>query len=138
MLAYDDGDDSDDDDDWTTKLKNSDRAMWVDKDVDKGSSYQYRIKAKNKKGSSEWTRTITKTIGDDRLAPPSRLVVKSELNFRNKLYWNDNSYNESKFIIERRSKDSDNDWSDWDILDEVSSGFCFSQPLGRFTKRNSH
>ena len=113
--------DSNDDDEWTTKLKDSDRSMWVDKDVDKGSSYQYRIKAKNRKGSSEWTRTITKTIGDDRLAPPSRLVVKSELNFRNKLYWNDNSYNENKFVIERRSKDSENDWSDWDILDEVSS-----------------
>tara|TARA_Y100000589_G_scaffold332269_1_gene391041 strand:- start:241 stop:2778 length:2538 start_codon:yes stop_codon:yes gene_type:complete len=113
--------DSDDEDDWTTKFKDSDKGKWVDKEVEKGSSYQYRIKAKNKKGSSEWTRTITKTIGDDRLSAPSRLVVKNELNFRNKLYWNDNSYNENKFVIERRSKNSDNEWSDWNILDEVAS-----------------
>jgi len=121
---------SDDDDDWTTKLKDSDKGKWVDKNVEKGSSYQYRIKAENKNGSSNWTRTITKTIGDDRLSTPNKLVVKSELNFRNKLYWNDNSYNENKFVIERRSKDSDNEWSDWDILDEVSSD------INTFTDKN--
>ena len=62
-----------------------------------------------------------KSIPDDMLMAPSRLVAKNELNFRNKLYWNDNSYNEEEFIIERRKWSDDDAWSEWEILASVGA-----------------
>lgn len=113
--------DSEGDEGWKTVVSNTDMSKFVDTDVDKGESYEYRIKAKNISGSSKWSSVLTKSIPDDMLIAPSRLVAKNELNFRNKLYWNDNSYNEEEFIIERRKWSDDDAWSEWEILASVGA-----------------
>ena len=113
--------DSEGDEGWKTVVSNTDMSKFVDTDVDKGESYEYRIKAKNISGSSKWSSVLTKSIPDDMLMAPSRLVAKNELNFRNKLYWNDNSYNEEEFIIERRKWSDDDAWSEWEILASVGA-----------------
>ena len=87
------------------------------KDVVEGEKYQYRVKVKNIKGSSKWSPVITKTINSQYLSAPTGLIVRGELNFKNVLFWNDNSYNENKFIIERKLKNG----KKWSKIGEVDS-----------------
>jgi len=118
--------DASEDDDWTTISKSSDISKYIDDDVIEGEKYQYRVKVKNRKGSSKWSPVISKTISNHFLSPPTGLIVKGELNFKNVLFWNDNSYNESKFVIERKlSKEKE-----WSVIGEVESD------INKFTDSN--
>jgi len=118
--------DSNEDDDWTTISKSSDISKYIDDDVIEGEKYQYRVKVKNRKGSSKWSPVISKTISNHFLSAPTSLIVRGELNFKNVLFWNDNSYNESKFVIERKlSKEKE-----WSVIGEVESD------INKFTDSN--
>lgn len=109
--------DSKENNDWITISQSSDISKYIDKDVIEGEKYQYRVKVKNVKGSSKWSPVITKTINSQYLSPPTGLIVRGELNFKNVLFWNDNSYNENKFIIERKLKNG----KKWSKIGEVDS-----------------
>ena len=118
--------DSSDDDDWKTISKSSDISKYIDEDVIEGEKYQYRVKVKNRKGSSKWSPIISKTISNHFLSSPTGLIVRGELNFKNVLFWNDNSYNENKFVIERKlSKEKE-----WSVIGEVESD------INKFTDSN--
>ena len=109
--------DAEENNDWTTISKSSDISKYIDEDVIEGEKYQYRVKVKNKKGSSKWSPVITKTISSESLSAPTGLIVRGEINFKNILFWNDNSYNEDKFIIERKLEDG----KKWSVIGEVDS-----------------
>ena len=69
---------------------------------------------------------ISKTISNHFLSSPTNLIVRGELNFKNVLFWNDNSYNENKFVIERKlSKEKE-----WSVIGEVESD------INKFTDSN--
>lgn len=109
--------DSTEEDDWSTISESSDISKYIDDNVVEGEKYQYRVKVKNRKGSSKWSPVITKTISNHFLSAPTELMVRGELNFKNILFWNDNSYNENKFVIERKlSKEKE-----WSVIGEVDS-----------------
>ena len=90
-------------------LGNTDIRRFVDKDIDENQTYEYRIKSQNTNGESSWSMKIEKKIGNTKVRQPSGLRVSNELNFRNVISWNDNSNNETGFIIERKIEDGD--WS---------------------------
>ncbi|MDC3029930.1 fibronectin type III domain-containing protein, partial [Flavobacteriales bacterium] len=90
-------------------IGNTDIRRFVDKDIDENQTYEYRIKSQNTNGESSWSMKIEKKIGNTKVRKPSQLRVSNELNFRNIISWNDNSNNETGFIIERKIEDGD--WS---------------------------
>lgn len=90
-------------------IGNTDIRRFVDKDIDENQTYEYRIKSQNTNGESSWSMKIEKKIGNTKVRQPSQLRVSNELNFRNVISWNDNSNNETGFIIERKIEDGD--WS---------------------------
>ena len=103
-------------DDWVNLKEGTDISRYVDKSVLEGETYLYRVKVKNSNGQSKWSPVITKKIDNSDLVSPSYLRVSSELNFRNVLSWNDNSNNETGFVVERKVEDDD-----WSIYAEVDS-----------------
>jgi len=96
------------DEEWKS-IGNTDIRRFVDTDVYENQTYEYRIKSQNTNGESSWSMKIENKIGNTKVRQPSGLRVSNELNFRNVLSWNDNSNNETGFIIERKFEDGD--WS---------------------------
>jgi hypothetical protein len=96
------------DEEWKS-IGNTDIRRFIDTDVYENQTYEYRIKSQNTNGESSWSMKIENKIGNTKVRQPSGLRVSNELNFRNVLSWNDNSNNETGFIIERKFEDSD--WS---------------------------
>ena len=73
------------------------------------------MKAVNSNGSSEWSPIFRRTIGKTVVSSPSNLIVSRERNFRHILKWNDNSYNEDGFYIQRKEL-KDTKWETLEIL----------------------
>ncbi len=102
---------------WRVVSVEEDITEYIDSDVVEGRSYEYRLKAVNSNGSSEWSPIFRRTIGKTVVSSPSNLIVSRERNFRHILKWNDNSYNEDGFYIQRKElKDTK-----WETLANVTS-----------------
>ena len=88
--------DAEENNDWTTISKSSDISKYIDEDVIEGEKYQYRVKVKNKKDHLNGVLLLQKQLVANLY--PHQLVpgVRGEINFKNILFWNDNSYNEDK------------------------------------------
>ncbi|MDA9656149.1 fibronectin type III domain-containing protein [Flavobacteriales bacterium] len=121
-------------DSWVMVKQGTDISRFVDKSVDEGETYVYRVKAQNSNGKSNWGPEVRKTIDNSDLLSPSSLRVSSESNFRNILSWNDNSINETGFIIERKIGDEEG-WSNYASLgsdisqfvdSNITSGYLYS------------
>jgi len=121
-------------DSWVMIKEGTDISRFVDKSVVEGETYVYRVKAKNSNGKSNWGPEVRKTIDNSDLLSPSSLRVSSESNFRNILCWNDNSINETGFIIERKIGDEEG-WSNYASLgadvsqfvdSNITSGYLYS------------
>jgi len=103
--------------DWRVVSVEEDITEYVDSDVEEGRSYEYRLKAVNSNGSSNWSPIFRRTIGKTAVYAPSKLRVSRERNFRHILKWNDNSYNEEGFSIQRKESKE----SKWKTLSTVAA-----------------
>jgi len=104
-------------DSWMTISKGVDVSRFVDKDVNEGESYAYRVRAKNISGTSKWSTEVNNRISNESLRAPSSLKAKSNLNFEVILQWTDNSNNEDGFVIERKLSDNNK----WRVLVSIDS-----------------
>jgi len=102
---------------WRVVSVAEDITEYIDDNVEEGKSYEYRLKAVNSEGSSKWSPIFRRTIGKTTVSAPSRLRVSRERNFRHILKWNDNSYNEEGFSIQRKESKE----SEWKIIASVSA-----------------
>tara|TARA_B100000767_G_scaffold267255_1_gene285718 strand:- start:422 stop:1681 length:1260 start_codon:yes stop_codon:yes gene_type:complete len=121
-------------DSWVMIKQGTDISRFVDKSVVEGETYVYRVKAQNSNGKSNWGPEVRKTIDNSDLLSPTSLRVSAESNFRNVLSWNDNSINETGFIIERKIGDEEG-WSNYASLgsdisqfidSNITSGYLYS------------
>ena len=102
---------------WITISSGADISRFVDKDVQVGESFSYRVKVKNAKGVSNWSIEVNDMILSANLKDPSDLIVKTNLNFEAIMQWTDNSYNEDNFVIERKLSEE----SVWTELANIDS-----------------
>mgnify|MGYP001040840920 CR=1 FL=1 len=97
-----------------------DGCIWYSFDVKPGTDYTFRLKSINGKNSSDYSMEVT--VEGIKIMPPSDLkatiVSESEVN----LTWNDNSNNETAFIIEQKSG-TDNSWNKIGTLNPNSTSY---------------
>ena len=118
---------SSDEDDWQTIKEDISTLGFMDSDLSSDATYSYRVQARNAAGESAWSYPINVATPAITLSPPSGLQATAESNFRIVLRWNDNSWNEDAFLLER-SVDKE-DWSLLARLESNQSGYVDSSPL---------
>ena len=112
---------------WQTLEENISTLGFKDNNLSHDARYSYRVQAQNAAGESSWSYPIDVTTPAITLAPPSRLKATAESNFRIVLRWNDNSWNEDAFLLER-SVDKE-EWSTLARLESDTSVYIDSNPL---------
>jgi len=109
----------------TTIGRNKQR--WVDTTVGE-ATYQYRIRAKNFWGESEWVESPTVSTGGGggvpatTPQPPSDFVAQLVEDpadtpgtgpYNVQLNWTDNATDEAGFVLQRRAMNADGSWAEW-------------------------
>ncbi|MDP8207523.1 MAG: T9SS type A sorting domain-containing protein [Candidatus Electryonea clarkiae] len=89
---------------------------YEDTDVRREAWYQYRIRAENEIGESDWVESDEVFILSVPDAPSDFLVEFNPDNGTVTLSWLDNSDYESNFRLARRSHSGDNEWDEWSDL----------------------
>jgi len=103
-----------------------DVSHFQDKNCAAGTTYYYRIKAYNEIGESSYSNIANATIPTNPPAAPSRLrALYGALEVQ--LTWQDNSNNESEFIIERKY-DSEPWWQEIDRV-EANTTLYYDQDI---------
>jgi len=92
---------SDEGESWNTVGEDIDVKGFKDLDLDSESEYIYRVIASNKSGSSKNSNEARAKTNPLKIANPTKFSANAESNFRVVLEWNDRSWNESGFLIER-------------------------------------
>lgn len=87
----------------------ADTTLLTDERVLPETSYTYRVKARNGEEESGYSNTVTVLIPSDIPDPPSGLIATAHSHDTIRLTWNDNSDNESSFVIERRTEGGEYD-----------------------------
>lgn len=85
----------------------TDMTSFTDGRVSPEIPYAYRVKARNGDGSSEYSNKVTVLIPSGRPDAPGNLTATAESNGAIRLAWEDNSDNESSFVIERQIENGD-------------------------------
>ena len=113
--------------DWQTIGENIATLGFMDSNLSPDATYTYRVQARNAAGESSWSYPIVVNTPAITLAAPSALQATAQSNFRVVLRWNDNSWNEDAFVLER-SVDK-KEWTELARLESDQSGYIDSSPL---------
>ncbi len=97
-----------------------DGCIWYNFGVKPETNYTFRLKSINGKNSSDYSKEVT--VEGIKIMPPSNLkatiISQSEIT----LTWDDNSSDETAFIIEQKS-DTDDSWYEIDTLKPNSKSY---------------
>ncbi len=99
--------------DWRTLAGSLPRnsATYLDTTVTYGAVYQYRVRASNALGSSDWNTTPTSiNIVTEPPEAPSGLAVQVDANNHVRLTWDDMASVEVGFDVQRRKTDTEGTW----------------------------
>lgn len=105
---------------WSVVAEGLERAGYVDNGLAAGEGYQYRVTARNRKGSSGPGNVTAAFTRSADISGPSGISVGTEGNFRVVLSWNDNDWNEEGIRVERSY-----DGKDWSTLAQLDANSTF-------------
>jgi len=103
--------------DWELRLWTAPNfTAFTDKEIPIGSSYQYRVRAVNSVGPSEWTISTGVRCEPTPLWPVNLNAFQSDPTDGVQLTWHDKSNYETGFEIHRRRQMDGPTWGDWEAV----------------------
>lgn len=88
---------------------------YLDTGLTQNTLYSYRIRSFNQVGNSQYSNIVSTTTLDLAPLPPSSLSAQASGSKKIIITWNDNSLNETSFIIERKISSG----GSWVVIDSV-------------------